>query len=258
MAKSRKKTTKADAEARVAELFGGAGEDEVVQALEQKVVAAADETREERLAVELSGPQPPPHEKNPRDRGWETERAWETFPLIDAVCSQCGGRLRYLGDGRASCRNGHANVGAEVMAAAINADAEPGIKGAIATPAGPSRVDVVGKKTGTGARVIFHERATTRLEQYDVANLTLMNPADQDLRDAFVKVTAALTPSERETFDGRALKETLRSHGARAVLLAVHPVAEAPDRAAKEETACRFRRRTGSPRRRALSGSSSR
>jgi len=227
MAKSRtKKVAKADAEAVVASMFDEGGE-----VLAEAAERLGEEVKADRLRVELDGPQPPPPERVERPG----ERAWESYPLIDAVCGECGGRTRYLGELRASCRRGH--LSAVDASMAINAGVEPGFKNAIATVTGPSRIDVVGKRTGTGARVIFHERPTTRLEQYDVADLTLMNPGDGDLRDTFVKVTAALTPSERETFDGRAIKEALRSAGARAVLLAVHPVAEAPDREAKAEVA---------------------
>jgi hypothetical protein len=79
---------------------------------------------------------------------------------------------------------------------------------------------------------VFRERATTRL---------VSMPHDKidgggSLAGAFVKVEAWLRPSEREGFDGQALKQALRERGARAVLLAVRPVVEAPSGEAKRET----------------------
>jgi hypothetical protein len=104
---------------------------------------------------------------------------------------------------------------------------------------------VAGTRTKTRrpkrSKVTFVEHPTTRLEQYDVADLTLMNVSDQDLAGAFVKVTAALRPSERESFDGRALKDAIRAHGAVAVLLSVQPMAEAPTADAKEQTSAAVR-----------------
>lgn len=106
---------------------------------------------------------------------------------------------------------------------------------------------VTARQVGS-ARVVFCEHGTTRLEQIDYDEFGDYEPdaeaigvSKSRVADAFVKVTASLRPSEREAFDGRALKERLRAAGARAVLLAVHPVAEAPDREAQEEVAVAVR-----------------
>lgn len=106
---------------------------------------------------------------------------------------------------------------------------------------------VTARQVGS-ARVVFYEHGTTRLEQIDYDEFGDYEPdaeaigvSKSRVADAFVKVTASLRPSEREAFDGRALKERLRAAGARAVLLAVHPVAEAPDREAQEEVAVAVR-----------------
>lgn len=232
MAKTRKRPTKAAAAARTDELFDDGAGEQAAQ-LERAAEAQREAEAPDRIAADEMGPQPPPHVPDPRG----AERAWESYPAISGRCATCSGALRVTGPAMATCRRGHENE--------LRADDGPG-----EAPA-PPRVDeaglrafegaVAGKRTSTGARVAFVEVPTTRLEQLDLADVAAMNPADRDLRDAFVKVTAALRPSEREAFDGRALKEELHAAGARAVLLAVHPVAEAPDREAKAEASTALR-----------------
>lgn len=89
--------------------------------------------------------------------------------------------------------------------------------------------------------VSFHERATTRLEQVTYDDVANMEYEGLDFTGAFVKVAATLRPSEREAFDGKEIKERLRARGARAVLLAVQPVAEGPDAEAKAEVVAALR-----------------
>ena len=169
------------------------------------------------------------------------ERAWQSYPLVEGRCSVCSGLVRET-PGGSCCERGHgaAPLVAEEVAELINADKVPGIANASARVIDKHTLEVIAKKVGN-ASVTFHERATSRLEEYDLADLAAMNPKDGELCDVFVKVSAELRPSEREGFDGRALKEQLRTWGARAVLLAVHPVGETPDKDAKAETAAALR-----------------
>lgn len=110
--------------------------------------------------------------------------------------------------------------------------------------------DIVTRVTSTNAggrvAVSFHARETTRLEQIDYfefGDITEegMGVAESRVAGAFVKVSTSLRPSEREAFDGQALKARLRAAGARAVLLAVQPVAEGPDAEAKAEVVAALR-----------------
>lgn len=221
MAKARKKTTKKAAEAATDSMFDdGAGEQ--AAALEKAAEAEREESAEDRLAAELSGEQPPRHVPDPRG----AERAWESYPPLDGACPECGGKLR--GEGAvATCRRGHETE--------LRRDAGPGE----APP--PATVPTSSRRNSRGARVVFHEQPTTRLEQVDYDHVANMEHEGLRFDGAFVKVSAALRPSEREAFDGRELKERLRGHGAVAVLLAVRPVAEAPDKEAKAETSTALR-----------------
>lgn len=266
MARSRTKAmTKEEASTRVDALFDEGSEQ--VAALEQRAEAFHAEHAEERLAADLAGEQPPPHEKIDRPN----ERAWESYPLVKSrKCLVCGGRLRRTGEldepesivevftcklgheGQRARRKHEGSIGEEsaervaaAEAAAINEGTSSHVTGhATATAEGnvvhvrPSPPHPVPMKL---ARVVFHPVDTTRLEQInydDFGNITEegMGVAAARVAGAFVKVSAELRPSERETFDGARLKAEIRKHGAIAVLLEARPVAESPDKAAKEET----------------------
>lgn len=225
MAKARKRPTKAAAAARTDELFDDGAGEQAAQ-LERAAEAQRDAEAPDRIAADEMGPQPPPHVPDPRG----AERAWESYPTISgARCGTCGGAVRETSP--PTCRRGH-------VTHAVNEAGLLGFEGAIARA--PE------KRTSTGARVAFVEVPTTRLEQIDYddfGNITDegMGVSKARVDGAFVKVSAALRPSEREAFDGRRLKEELHAAGARAVLLAVHPVAEAPDREAKAEASTALR-----------------
>lgn len=88
-------------------------------------------------------------------------------------------------------------------------------------------------------RLSFRALETSRLVQIDLNDPR--SYADAEIAGAFVKATAELRPSEREAFDGQALKDKLRGLGARAVLLAVVPVGEAPDKEAKADVVAAVR-----------------
>lgn len=98
------------------------------------------------------------------------------------------------------------------------------------------------KAHGPKARLTFRPLDTTRLVQIDLNDTDAYDGhVVGRIKGAFVKVTAELRPSEREAFDGQALKDKLRELGARAVLLAVVPVAEAPDKEAKADVVTALR-----------------
>lgn len=255
MAKARTRPTKKAAAARVDELFDdGAGEHQA--ALEEAAAAQLAAEEPDRRAADEMGAQPPPHVPDPRG----DERAWESYPATTGRCATCSGALRITGPAIATCKRGHENelraddgpgeMSAAKVAAEINAGTLPGFERSSARVVDETTLEVRPLEVGPasvrtnsrGARVVFHERPTTRLEHLDFedfGNITDegMGVAKSRVDGAFVKVSAALRPSEREGFDGRRLKEELAAAGARAVLLAVHPVAEAPDREAKAEAA---------------------
>lgn len=267
MAKARKKTTrkksaKTQAAERVGELFGDpTPEAKRVARKARRAKRAAEVNAEtalllgERLtfadAVALSG---------------TPEGARQ---LVGTIIRQYGDESATNGDALQDVREALRLAGLELEFVGEEPPAEPGAEGALAyrvnlDPAGREVLErmaklaaaeadevflsgVTARQVGS-ARVVFYEHGTTRLEQIDYDEFGDYEPdaeaigvSKSRVADAFVKVTASLRPSEREAFDGRALKERLRAAGARAVLLAVHPVAEAPDREAQEEVAVAVR-----------------
>jgi len=172
-------------------------------------------------------------------------RAWDSYPLTRSKCKACGGRLRRMEDLDEPgvtvevfmCEQGH---GSERSRKKKTEDAAPPVvegEEAARAPRAPRKFAPVAKVTSTGARVIFHELAATPLYDMDLETISLMNPRDQDLEGALVKVTAELRPSERDGFNTHEIKRAIRAHGAREVVVVTRALHEAPDTETKKEVA---------------------
>lgn len=175
-------------------------------------------------------------------------RAWDSYPLTRSKCKACGGRLRRMEDldepgvtvEVLRCEQGHESQKSKSKKAAVLEEATQAAEAIVVTPREPraSRKFVpVAKVTSTGARVIFHELAATPLYDMDLETISLMNPRDQDLEGALVKVTAELRPSERDGFNTHEIKRAIRAHGAREVVVVTRALHEAPDTETKKEVA---------------------
>jgi hypothetical protein len=91
-------------------------------------------------------------------------------------------------------------------------------------------------RTRATVRLVEHTSALP-LARYDLADLSVMDSEDKDLRGALVRVDAELRPSERASFDGEKVRTFLRACGARGVTIAVRPVAEASEARAEVQSA---------------------
>jgi hypothetical protein len=241
------RTRKKDAAAAVEDMFE---QDEAASLVAAR--ALADE-ESDRIAADAMGPQPPPHVPDPRGE----ERAWESYPSNGARCSVCGGIQRVTSSGDV-CKRGHGGAPplepgatpeesptkrhrkvvehtteherARSDAPALDVDAVIDAGGTVITRAPEHTAFVIdpGAASRPRAKVTLVEHtAATRLLATDDVSLSITGR--EDIEGALVKVTAELRPSERASFDGNALREHLRSLGARGVTIAVRPVAEASE-----------------------------
>lgn len=225
MARTRTKKT---VEAQLDTMFDDSGQ---AERLEAQVETELNEKAETKMAKEF--PHQPKAPPDPRAQ----ERAWESYPRVwgDAECPTCQGILRRRDDGLLVCKLDHVHDDFTTKESVA-----PHLSETLHSRPLPVHEEEQTPRESR-AKVEFREHTQAsklhHLNYDDTYEETRLIASGLRFEDSFVKVSATLAPSERESFDANALKDRLRKLGARAVMVVLHSSAEAPTQEAKRETA---------------------